>query len=121
MTANGGDGGRAGDGGGSDGTGVDWDALESDLRGAGYRVVRRDSGGPTLTVTVPTDVPALTDDPEGAFGRLLARLPGVRIPTDPSVIPADVRAIAGEYGAVAEVVSGNRTELHVAVSADGVL
>ena len=113
-----GDGGGGRGGGEEGGERVDWDALEADLRAAGYAVDRQGEG--VLMVTVPADVPALAGEPAGFVERVLAALPGVRIPTDPAVIPADVRAVVADRGATAEVHSGNRTELHVAVSADGV-
>ena len=100
---------------------TDWAALEAALRAAAYTVDRQgDDRETVLMVTVPADVSSLSGDPEGPVERLLERLPGVRVPTDPAVIPADLRATAAEHGATAEVHSGSRTELHVVVSADGV-
>ncbi|ESP89312.1 hypothetical protein [Candidatus Halobonum tyrrellensis] len=108
--------------GGGAGERVEWDALEADLRAAGYAVDRQGTGdGETvLLVTVPADVRGLAGDPEGPLDRLLALLPGVRVPTDPAVIPDDVRAAAAARDATAEVHSGSPSELHVVVSADGV-
>ena len=104
-----------------EGADIDWAALETRLRAAGYAVDRQgDDRETVLMVTVPADVPSLSGGPGSVVGRLLELLPGVRVPTDPSVVPADLRATAAEYGATVEVHSGNRTELHVVVSADGV-